>query len=247
MLYVPFMVGWLVAWISTLPLLLLALSVTFVFVARESLLVWWRARSRGHLDQEAFRFSVGYLLLGGAFGVPLLLIYHLFWFIPIGLIAVLLLALNARQAGRRKDRTIGGEMMAIVGLTITAPASYYAARGAFDVTSLWLWVVCAMYFASSVFYVKFRVSTINSRLNDIRLQSWRRCALYHGFLLLLLAVLALTGDFNAFALTAFLPVLTRSFWYLARPERELNLRMVGLLEMAYALVFLVCITLNFRL
>jgi len=40
--------------------------------------------------------------------------------------------------------------------------------------------------------------------------------------------------------------LIRSFWYLARPVRQINLRMVGWLEVIYSIVFLVFITLTFR-
>jgi YwiC-like protein len=246
MLYVPFAVGWLVAGTSPFRLLLLALSVTFVFIAREPLLVWWRGRTRGRWDQDAFKFSLGYLLLGAMFGVPLLVIYDLFWLTPITSLALLLLVLNGRQAVARKDRTIGGEMMAIVGLTITAPAAFYAARGTFDATALWLWALCAVYFASSVFYVKLRVSTINPHHDESGRQT-RRCAFYHSFLLVLLLTLALNGDLNAFALIAFAPVLARSFWYLARPSGQINLRRVGLLEMVYSVVFLIFTTLNFHL
>lgn len=247
MLYVPFAVGALVAWSAPLRLLLLALSVTFVFIARESLLIWWRARSRGQQNDEALRFTLSYLALAGVFGAPLLLVYHLYWFIAMGLAALVLLAINARQAVRREDRTIGGEMLAIAGLTLTAPAAFYAARGAFDVDALWLWVLCAVYFGSSVFYVKLRVSTISPRMDEARRQSWKRCAFYHAFLLASLLVLALTGSLNLFAIAAFAPVLTRSFWYLARPVRRINLRRVGWLEMVYSLVFLIFTTLNFRL
>ena len=246
MLYVPFAVGWFVAGSSPFRLVLLALSVTFVFIAREPLLVWWRGRTRGRLNQEAFQFGLGYLLLGALFGVPLLVVYDLFWLTAIASLALVLLALNARQAVARKDRTIGGEMMAIVGLTMTAPAAFYAARGAFDVTALWLWALCTIYFASSIFYVKLRVSTINPHRDESGRQT-RRCGFYHAFLLMLLLTLSFTGDLTAFALIAFAPVLARSFWYIARPARQINLRRVGLLEMVYSVVFLIFTTLNFHL
>jgi hypothetical protein len=247
MLYVPLAVGALVGGVSPLRLLLLALSVNFVFVARESILIWWRARSRGQRNDEAFRFSLSYLALAAVFGAPLLLIYHLYWFIAMGLVALVLLAINARQAVRHEDRSIGGEMMAIAGLTLTAPSAYYAAGGVFDATALWLWALCAVYFASSVFYVKLRVNTINPRFDDARRQSWWRCAFYHAFLLVSLLLLALTGGLNFFAFAAFAPVLARSFWYLAKPVRRINLKRVGWLEMIYSLVFLIFTALNFRL
>jgi hypothetical protein len=246
MLYVPLAVGALVAWSAPLQLVLLALSVTFFFVARESLLIWWRARSRCRQNDQARRFMLSYLALAGMFGAPLLVVYHLYWFFAMALVALMLLVINARQAVRHQDRTIGGEMMAIAGLTITAPAAYYAAKGTFDATGLALWILCALYFASSVFYVKLRVSTINPRLNEAGRQPWRRCAFFHAFLLTSLLILSLTGRINLFALAGFSPVLARSFWHLARPVRRINLRRVGWLEIVYSVVFLIFTALTFR-
>jgi hypothetical protein len=137
-------------------------------------------------------------------------------------------------------------MIAIGGLTATASAAHYAARGVLDVTALWLWSLCALYFASSVFYVKLRVSILNPRMEEARRQSWRRCAFYHAVLLVSLLVLALTGSVSLFVLAAFSPVLMRSFWHLARPARRINLRTVGVLEIVYSLLFLIFTTLTFR-
>ena len=235
MLYVPFAVGTLVAWTMSLRLLLLLLSVTFVFIARESLLAWWRSRSREREDLKARRFMITYLLLAALFGMPMLVVYKLYWLAPIAVATLVLMSINAQQSVRREDRTIGGEMMAIAGLTLTAPAAYYVSLGAFDGTALWLWALCAVYFASSVFYVKLRVHTINPR-----------CALYHSILLISLLLLAITGSLNASAIAAFSPVLIRSFWYLARPVRQINLRRVGWLEIVFSVVFLIFTTLTFR-
>jgi hypothetical protein len=188
----------------------------------------------------------GYLLLAGVFGAPLLLISHLYVLAPIALGAVALLALRARVAVRREDRTIVSEMIAIAGLTFTAPAAYYVALGRFEATAVWLWLLCMLYFASSVFYVKLRVHTLNPRKPEARRQSWWGCALYHTFLLAALLILALTGSLNLFALAAFSPVLVRSFWHLASPVRKVNLRRVGWLEVVYSLVFLIFVTLTFR-
>jgi hypothetical protein len=246
MLYVPFAVGALVARTVSLRLLLLLLAVTFVFIARESLLAWWRSRIRGREDFEAGRFMIAYLLVAALLGVPMLVVYKLYWLAPIAVATLMLLVVNAHQAVRRENRTIGGEMMAIAGLTLTAPAAYYVSLGAVDSTALWLWALCALYFASSVFYVKLRVHTINPRKEETRRQSWWRCALYHSILLASLILLAITGSLNLSALAAFSPVLIRSFWYLAKPVREINLRRVGWLEMIYSVVFLIFTTLTFR-
>jgi len=247
MLYVPFAVGTLAAGSISIRLMFLLLSVTFVFIARESLLGWWRSRSRGQKDDQPFKYLAIHLLLAGAFGMPLLAVWRLYWLAPVAIGTLLLLMFNARQAIQREDRTVAAEIVAIAGLTLTAPASHYVALGHLDLTALWLWALCAMYFASSVFYVKLRVSTLNPRKETERRESWRRCALYHGFLLASLLLMAFGASVSLLVLVAFAPVLIRSLFYLARPVRRINLKLVGWLEAGYSVVFLVFMTLTFRI
>lgn len=246
MLYVPFVVGALVAAEINLRVVLLLLSTSFLFIARESLLVWWRARHRPQPQPEALKTLAIYTLLAGLFGLPLVLVYKLYWLALMGAATAGLLIYNTGLATRREDRTITGEIIAILGMTLTAPAAYYAARGAWDATAWWLWALCALYFTSSVFYVKLRVHWLNKRKAEQRRQSWRRCAIYHTSLLAALAASAATGNLSLLALAAFAPVLGRSFWHLAKPADKINLKRIGVTEIAYSLIFLFFITLTFR-
>jgi hypothetical protein len=247
MLYVPLLIGWLVAWRVSWRMLLFVLSVTWLFIAREALLIWWRARVRGRAAEEARRLTLIYLGLGGLCGAPLVFFDRLFGLVPFALLGALLLAVNARQAARREERTVLGEILAIIGLTMTAPAAHYVARGSWESSALWLWALSALYFASSVFYVKLRVLAAHARQPQRLQQAWRQCAVYHAFLLAALLALAWTGSLHLFALLAFAPVLGRTCWHLLQPARQLDLRRVGLLEILYSLIFLVFITLTFRL
>ena len=233
MLYVPMAVGALVAGGFSWRVALIVLAQTFVFIAREPLLVWWRALAV-------------YLAFAAVSGAPLVFVSRLLWLVPLGLVSALLLTVNAEQAARREDRTLAGELLAIAGLTLTAPATYYAARGQWDGVAIWLWALCALFFASSVFYVKLRVAALNRRKGQERRRAISRCAVYHTFLLAALLGLALSTSLNLFLFLAFAPVLARSFWSLARPAGELNLRRVGVAEIVYSLFFLAFITLTFR-
>jgi hypothetical protein len=246
MLYVPLVVGLFVAGAFPPRAVALILSMTFLFISRESQLVWWRARSRGQRQDGARRTMLVYLGLAALSAAPLVFVSHLFLLIPAGAFSLALLAINSAQAVRREDRTICGEMIAISGLTMTAPAAHYVASGRLDPIALWLWGLCALYFISSVFYVKLRVYSLSARKEDDRRKTWWRCALYHSFLLAGLVILALTGKLNLFAIVAFLPVLARTFWFMARPVKRLNLRRIGFVEVAYSIVFLTFITLTFR-
>jgi hypothetical protein len=249
MLYVPFLIGALSgsgSIVTMAPLLLLFLSVTFIFVARESILEWLRARGRGKPSRRALTRLLIYLGSGGLFGAPLLVVYDRLWLAPMAGLIVLLVAFNTWKAVRGEDRTVIGEAVAILGLTLTAPAAYYVTVGTWDPRALLLWMLCSFYFASSVFYVKLRVHSLNRRREELRRQSWRRCATYHLFLTVALLLLSVTGSLDLFALVAFTPVLARTFWQLARPTAHISLKRVGLLEVLYSVIFLVFVAISFR-
>jgi uncharacterized membrane protein YuzA (DUF378 family) len=247
MLYVPMVAGALVAATFNLRVVWLFFSTSFLFIARESLQAWWRARHRGQAKPEALKSLTVYALLAAGFGTPLVFVYHLYWLIGLAAVTAGLLIYNAEQATRREDRTAAGEVMAILGMTLSAPSTFYVARGAWAPPALWLWVLCALYFTSSVFYVKLRVHWLNKRKLEQRRQSWRRCAVYHTILLAALVATAATGNLSLLALVAFAPVLGRSFWHLLKPVERINLKRIGVTEIVYSLVFLIFITLTFRL
>src|SRR5262245_22396947 len=246
MLYVPFVLGVTVAGRVNWQVLLLLLSVTAGFIARESLLVYWRARTRGRAASEAGRTLLLYLALAAAFGSPLVFAFNLFWLIPLGLVGAALLLINGKQATRMEERSTTGEIMAIGGLTMTAPAAYYAASGRWDVTAFWLWLLSALYMASSVFYIKLRVYRLNPRKQAEQRQALRSCAVYHSFLTVALLGLISVGGLSLFAFIAFAPALVRTIWGMFKPQTKVNLARAGILEIAYSLVFLVCAALGFR-
>jgi len=249
MLYVPFVLGSLA--VSTTSFfspatIFLLLSVTFLFIARQSLFDWLIARGRKTKDVSAFRTMSIYAGISALFGGLVIWSFHREWLVGFAVLTVLLLTFNSWQVIRRKDRTIITEAIAIIGLTLTAPASYYVALGTLDSKAWILWALCTLFFASSVFYVKLRVNSLNRRRNDLKRRSWRDCALYHLFLLLALVALIATGNSNLCILAAFIPVIVRTVWHLRTSSSQVSLRRVGLWEIAYSFVFLVLVTIGYR-
>jgi len=245
MLYVPFTLGVVVAGKFSWPVLLLLISISAMFISRESMLSWRRARARGKEAKEAVRLLIIYLALAGVCGFPLIFFYHLVWLAPLGATGLALLLINGEQGVRLEERTIISEALAICGLTLTAPAAYYVASGQWNGTGLWLWSLSIFYFASSVFYIKLRVYGLNPRKQEDHRRVMWSCAIYHTFLLVALISLFLTGNLRLFALVAFVPIITRAFWRLIKPATRLNLVRAGILEIVYSLVFLVFVALSF--
>jgi len=245
MVLVSLAVGMLVARRPSGGLVLLGISVMALFIARESLVTAWRARQRSRRVPDAERLARIYLAVAFVSGLALVVQERLWGLIPLGLGAGILLLVNLRQAEALEDRTITGEVLAILGMTLAAPAAYYVARGRWETTALWLWALCALYFASSVFYVKWRVLAVGQRRHEQRRALWRKCFSYHSFLLVALVVLGVTGKINLFVVCAFLPAVGRAMWTLLRPSPWLNLTRIGLLEIIYSLLFLFLVTLAF--
>jgi hypothetical protein len=246
MLYVPFVLGVAVAGRVNWPVLLLLLSTTAAFISRESLLVYWRARAREREAADAGRTLLLYLALAATFGSPLIFAFKLFWLIPLGLVGAALLFINGKQATRMEERETTGEIMAIVGLTMTAPAAYYVACGRWDMTAFWLWLLSALYMASSVFYIKLRVYRLNPRKQAEQRQAFRSCAFYHSFLVVALPALIFAESLGLFTFIAFAPALVRTFWGMFAPQSKVNLMRAGILEIVYSLVFLVCAAIGLR-
>src|SRR5262245_19689770 len=245
MLYIPFALGVAVGGRYSLAALLLLISTSATFISRESLLIWRRARTRGKEAKEAARLLVIYLAMAAICGLPLIIFYRFVWLAPLGAIGMALLLINGEQGARLEERTMISEALAICGLTLTAPAAYYVASGQWTGKGLWLWLLSIFYFASSVFYIKLRVYSLNPRKQEDHRRVMWSCAIYHAFLLVALVFLLLTANLRLFVLVAFVPVLTRAFWRLIKPATRLNLVRAGILEIAYSLVFLVFVTLSF--
>jgi hypothetical protein len=96
----------------------------------------------------------------------LIFFYHFAWLALLAAIGLALLLINGEQATRLEERSITSEALAICGLTLTAPAAYYVASGQWNEAAFWLWALSALYFASSVFYIKLRVYSLNPRKQE---------------------------------------------------------------------------------
>ena len=67
-----------------------------------------------------------------------------------------------------------------------------------------------------------------------------------GAFIAALLALTFTGNLSLFGVLAFAPVLVRTFWSMFNPKVKVNLIRAGILEIAYSLVFLVCVALSFH-
>jgi hypothetical protein len=239
MFYIPFLLGILVGGRFNGAVLVLLVAASALFISRESLLIVWRSRGRGQVNAAAVRLLSIYLGLALGGGLLLLLHYRLAALLWLGLPGLGLLLLNGRQAAQREDRTIPSEILAICGMTLSAPAAHYAATGYWTATTWWLWLFSILYFTSSVFYVRYRVTSLHGRDPELKKKVTRLSLLYHLLLPTILVMIIVTAEWSLLLLAAFLPIIGRALFHHLRPPAGLDLRRIGLSEIAYAVIFLI--------
>ncbi len=227
---------------ALLPLILLILAVTGAFLGQNAAGLLIRRRAdRGTAFWLGVYTSV---LLAGS--VPLLWIYRLTDLLWVGVLAA---GLFGRQvcvvwpSHRRVDHSRWGEIVAVGTLVLTAPAACVVSRGTVDGLAWSLWAGCLLYFGSSVFYVKMRVSAARVRENvtpHVRWHLGRDLLVYHLALIGILVGVFVTigGQTAVLIVVAYLPVLFRAFWGWARLSSRIpSLKRIGLSEVGYTLWF----------
>jgi YwiC-like protein len=241
MLYTPFLVAFFAVGEWNWKALTVLLTLTAVFFAHEPMVLL----SRAPAGSERRRYAIVWLLIYGITAMllafPLLWFSHLWLFIPLGLLTGWMMFVHFRIVSQKTYRNFGAELLAILSLTSSAPVLYYALRGTLDGTALLLWMLNALYFISSVFYVKMLVGR-SSRRQDDHVQG---CAAYHFLLLAFIAAMAYAGWIRWTVCMAFLPATVRAFWGMTTKMR-LNLRRIGLAEIGVTLLYLVLMIVGFR-
>jgi hypothetical protein len=212
-LLIPFATAVGVAGVWNLPVALLLASVLCFYVARTSYL------------KQNYRWTA--ILLAGSLAstAPLLLIWRLWWLAAFGAVATPL-------AFRKTERSVVMQLLAVCGLTLTAPAAWYAATGKLDYR---LWLLNVLYFTGGVFYVKMHVAAAIARRPAQRLATM----IYYGALAVVAAFWWPVG-------LAFVPVIVRAFVGVARLSPALRIKRLGWTEVAHSLVFAVVLVAIFR-
>ncbi len=215
-LLIPFATAVGVAVVWNLPVALLLAGILCFYVARTSYL------------KQNFRWTAILLVGSAACTLPLLLVWKLWWLAAFGIVA-------APLAFRKTERSIAMQLLAVLGLTLTAPAAWHVATGKLDYR---LWLLNALYFAGGVLYVKMHVAAaIHRRASKLRLGA--ATMMYYGALAGVAAWWWPVG-------IAFLPVIVRAFVGVARLSPVLRIKCLGWTEVAHSLVWAGLVIASFR-
>lgn len=253
MLTIPLLLGLALApaWHgAALALLLAALGF---FLARYPLAVLVKTRKRATADKAALRRWAavygGLTILAGGW---LVLVQGLWWLAPMGLFGGLLLLFHLWLVAQRQEMSLWGELAGIAGLALGAPMAYYAASGRLDRLAAMLWLINALYFGGTVFYIKLKVRQqprfpAPEQVSQ-RLVKAKACLAYQMVALTLLLVLAALQWMPWLTPLSFVPVTLKMIYgaWQWQDKKSLSLVRLGVVEMVHALAFAGLVILIFR-
>jgi hypothetical protein len=248
-LFVPLVTGAAIAGGLSENVLLLGLSVLSVFlwtVPAQTLLrhVTFGPRQEAKLRGALFWGGV-YLLFAIAFLIPLFA--RGYWLLaPIGFAGAGALFAGFIRQGR-SPRTIAADIVSILGLTLSGLAACYVSSGTLSLLGITVWILSAVFFISSVFYVHMKIGSISSKNRRMHPGLLRMVnIMYQAGVLLALTLLAIAGMTRWITVVAFIPMAAHVLYGTVRPSIDVEFKKLGLLLLAHSILFGIILWISLR-
>jgi hypothetical protein len=217
-----------------------ALAVFMSYVPVHNLLrhITGTTQQEEKLTQAKF-WAVAYLFVGVVFIVPLLMKGY-----------TLLLAIGALGAisffgnfflTRKYSKTIASDLIAVAGLTLSAPSAYYVLTQAIDRIALVLYILNFLFFGCSVFYVHMKIRALGIKKSKIgwsdKLSLGKLNLFYHGAVMVIVGFLVATQFTAQLALIAFVPMLIHGVYGTLNLSGNVCFKNLGLLLLGQSVLF----------
>lgn len=233
----------------TAPLILYLVSALAVFVIRKPLQMllrgeaWTPEQKRRQVSQLVLLVTVATVT-----GLPLILVYRLSLFLPLAVLAGMLLSVDLFRSVLTPRTTVWSELAGVTGLALSGAGSYYAAAGSLDRAALSVFVVTALHFYSGVFNVRMHLKRLRRPPVDWA-SRWETAwpNLLSGPVSIGIATgLATRGLVPSLLWAALLPAALRSLRDSLLGERETNFKRLGWLETAYTILMVAILIASVR-
>lgn len=247
-LFVPMIVGAVIADRFSANLILLFLSALGFFLAYQPVQIFLRKQTLSDEKMRAAKTWAPAFLLWGAIPSIFLFLQGFWLLLPIGVFALAAFFLNVALT-RNRPKSIGSDFVAVVGLTTTGPAASYVSSGSLEIGGLLLWLLNVLFFGSSVFYVhmKIRASSLKKEVMTSRDRVFlgQYNILYHVALLAVVAAFTSVSEKSFLAIAAFVPVSLHAFIGTVRLSPRVRFKKLGFLLLAQSVLFAVLLSIAF--
>ncbi|MBI4424503.1 MAG: YwiC-like family protein, partial [Elusimicrobia bacterium] len=247
MLLVPALIGLGAPGGAPRPVVLafLLLSV-FGFLCRTPLL----AVASGAPPRAALGWLAAYAALSAAALLPLLLAYQRWWLLAFGVPALGLLAWTV-ASGAGKQMSQANELLGVAGLSLGAPAAYYAATGRLDADAWLLGALSALYLSAPVLHVNAAMLGHRAAAHPAAAApaaaAKRRSVAFHLATFLLVTVACAASALPWLAALPFFLALAKTARLAAAPPARVDFKRLGWREMCHASGFTAAVIAGWRL
>lgn len=218
-------------------------SVLGIFLSYVPLQILIRDRSGMVHGPEKIRsaqlWGAVYILAGLVAALPLFLKHY--WILPaIGLAACCFFTAHFLII-RKHGKTVGGDFVAMMGLTLTAPGAYYVVTRNVDDRALFLWLAYSLFFGSGIVYVHMKILGTGMKRAALtwteKLSLGRINLLYHLLIIVVMIPVIGGGRYPELAAAAFLPMIVHAVYGTVRYTHRVRFKQLGLLMLAHAAFF----------
>lgn len=219
---------------------LFAVCVVLGFLAQHTGELWLKFSGSTKRQREIGHFLLAYALTFLLCGAMLLFKYELWGLLPLAGLASGLVALSLALSKVHKARTVVGEIVNVLALTLVLPAAAYCAAGSYVYPTVGLTLMAAIFFCASIFHVRHLVRGGRRQAGSARerLRAATPSLAYHALGLLAAGALAAFGLLPIAAPFALLPVTLKALWAAAMPARRPTpIRTIGYVELAHTMIF----------
>lgn len=171
---------------------------------------------------------------------------------PLAVLAALLFGLHTLFTLGRRERSALNEFIGIAMLTLTAPLGAYLALGDLRRIDVWmLWLLNAVYFGASVYFIKMFMKAAAYRGRRLslaeKLSLARSSSAYLAVSAALLTAVSLAGKVPAYTWLAFAPILIHVVRNTFTLRPGMNLRVEGFIQAGLAIIFAASLIAVYRL
>ncbi len=142
---------------------------------------------------------------------------------------------------RRFRKGVSSDLVAVAGLTATAPAVVYVATSRLGPTAISLWILNFLFFGSSVFYVHMKLLASGMKKDAFsfaeKITIGRLNVLYHVVVVAIVLILTLVHLTPRLAVLAFIPMIVHALVGTFRLSSRVRFRYVGFALLTESIAF----------
>jgi len=252
-LLIPFCAGSWAGENPGLPALILLICIVSLYLLRGAMEFYFSSPNKmvEYRDFTFFYYYVWLMIVLFLLAASILFFYFkLINLLLLGSLAFVIFVFYYFLVFKKKINRISQQLIALLGLTLTAPAAYYVTTTKWDSNVLLLWILHIAFFQVGFLYVHHKIGLYKNRkeIRDLwdKLLFSRNLVIAWCISVIVFYALLLTGLIQPAYFIALLPITGHIIAGIFLDKKELNIKKMGYLLSGQNIFFLIILIYLFR-